>query len=74
MLDDEIAELTEDEDESNQERLKRRWANVEAVVGTDKRLRLVARDLVEHFESPSRRPGRQGHVRLHEPEDLRRAL
>ena len=26
-------------------------ANVEAVVGTEKRLRLVARDLVEHFES-----------------------
>ncbi len=47
-LDDEIAELTEDEGE--QERLKRRWANVEAVVGTEKRLRLVARDLVEHFE------------------------
>ena len=50
-LDDEIAELTEDEAEGEQERLKRRWANVEAVVGTQKRLRLVARDLVEHFES-----------------------
>ena len=51
VLDNEIAELTEDEVESEQERLKRRWANVEAVVGTEKRLRLVARDLVEHFES-----------------------
>ncbi len=51
MLDDEIADLTEDEAEAEQERLKRRWANVEAVVGTEKRLRLVARDLVEHFES-----------------------
>ena len=50
-LDDEIAELTEDEAEGEQERLKRRWANVEAVVGTEKRLCLVARDLVEHFES-----------------------
>ena len=50
-LDDEIAELTEDEAEDEQERLRRRWANVEAVVGTEKRLRLVARDLVEHFES-----------------------
>ena len=49
-LDDEIAALTEDEAEGEQERLKRRWANVEAVVGTEKRLRLVARDLVEHFE------------------------
>ena len=51
MLDDEIAELTEDEAESDQERLKSRWANVEAVVGTQKRLRLVAGDLVEHFEN-----------------------
>ncbi|WP_446831656.1 type I restriction endonuclease subunit R [Candidatus Foliamicus sp.] len=50
-LDDKIAELTEDEDESSQEGLKRRWASVEAVVGTEKRLRLVARDLVEHFEA-----------------------
>ena len=50
-LDGEIAELTEDEVEGEQERLKRRWANVEAVVGTEKRLRLVAQDLVEHFEN-----------------------
>ena len=51
MLDDEIAEMTEDEAEGEQEQLKRRWANVEAVVGTEKRLRMIARDLVEHFES-----------------------
>ncbi len=51
MLDDEVAELTEDEAEGEQERLKRRWASIEAVVGTEKRLRLVAGDLVEHFES-----------------------
>ena len=50
-LDDEVAELTEDEAEVEQERLKRRWANVEAVVGADKRLRLMAEDLVGHFES-----------------------
>ena len=49
-VDDEVAELTEDEAEGEQERLKRRWANVEAVVGAEKRLRLIARDLVEHFE------------------------
>ncbi|MCY4595567.1 MAG: type I restriction endonuclease subunit R [Bryobacterales bacterium] len=50
-LDEEIAELTEDEAESEQERLKRKWANVEAVVGTKKRLGLVAGDIVEHFEN-----------------------
>ena len=50
-LDEEIAELTEDEAQGEQEKLKRKWANVEAVVGAEKRLRLVAKDLVEHFES-----------------------
>ena len=50
-IDEEIAELTEDAAEGEQERLKRKWANVEAIVGAEKRLRLVARDLVEHFES-----------------------
>lgn len=50
-LDDEVAELTEDEAAGEQERLKRRWANVEAVVGAEKRLAVVAKDLVSHFES-----------------------
>ena len=50
-LDDEVAEMTEDEAEGEQERLKRRWANVEAVVGAAKRVAMVAGDLVEHFES-----------------------
>ena len=51
MFDDEIADLTEDEAEREQERLNRRWKNVAAMVGTEKHLRLIARDLVEHFES-----------------------
>ena len=50
-LDDEVAELTEDDAEGEQERLKRKWANVEAVVGTEKRLAMVAEDLVDHFEN-----------------------
>ena len=50
-LDDEVAELTEDEAEDDQEKLKRKWANVEAVVGAEKRLAMVANDLVEHFKS-----------------------
>ena len=50
-LDGEVAELTEDEAQGEQERLKRRWANVEAVVGAEKRLALVAKDLVSHFEN-----------------------
>ena len=50
-LDDEVAELTEDEVQDEQEKLKRKWANVEAVVGAEKRLAMVAKDLVEHFEN-----------------------
>ena len=49
-IDAEIAELTEDEALGEQERLKRKWANVEALVGAEKRLAMVAEDLVQHFE------------------------
>ncbi len=49
-LDDEVAELTEDEAQGEQEKLKRKWANVEAVVGAEKRLAMVAEDLVNHYE------------------------
>jgi hypothetical protein len=41
-IDAEIAELTEDEAQTEQDRLKRKWASVEALVGSDKRLTLVA--------------------------------
>ena len=57
-LDEEIGALTEEEAEGEQEKLKRKWANVEAVVGAEKRLAMVARDLVEHYEN--RVAGMQG--------------
>lgn len=50
-IDAEIADLTEDEAQTEQERLKRKWASVEALVGSEKRLALVADDLVKHFEA-----------------------
>lgn len=49
-IDSEIEALTEDEADTEQERLKRKWASIEALVGSDKRLALVAEDLVRHFE------------------------
>jgi type I restriction enzyme R subunit len=49
-IDAEIAELTEDEAQTEQDRLKRKWASVEALVGSEKRRALVAEDLVKHFE------------------------
>jgi len=49
-IDAEIEELLEDEEEPTRERVKQKWATVEALVGADKRLRLVAEDIVRHFE------------------------
>jgi type I restriction enzyme R subunit len=49
-IDAEIDELTEDEASTEQERIKRRWATVEALVGSEERLEMVADDLVRHFE------------------------
>ncbi len=50
-IDAEIADLTEDEAATEQERLKRKWSSVEALVGAEKRLGLIAEDLVTHFEA-----------------------
>lgn len=49
-IDAEVDELTEDDSEDDQERLKRKWSTIEALVGSDKRLALVAKDMVAHFE------------------------
>ncbi len=50
-IDSEIEALTEDEAATEQERLKRKWSTVEALVGSEKRLALIAADLVAHFEA-----------------------
>ena len=49
-IDPEFEQVTEEEEAEHRERLKRRWARLEAMVGTEKRLKLVAEDLVDHFE------------------------
>jgi type I restriction enzyme, R subunit len=49
-LDPEFEEVTEGEEEVRKEKLKSKWAALEAVVGSGKRLKLIARDLVNHFE------------------------
>jgi len=53
VLDDEFEELTEGEEVDHKERLKSKWAALEAMVGDADRLRVIARDLVEHFEDRS---------------------
>ncbi len=49
-IDIEVDYLTEDDSEADQERLKKNGSTVEALVGSDRRLALVAKDMVTHFE------------------------
>ena len=49
-VDPEFEEATEGEEVARRERLKNKWAQLEALVGTEKRLGLIADDIVAHFE------------------------
>ncbi|MBK5958367.1 DEAD/DEAH box helicase [Rhodoplanes elegans] len=49
-IDPDFEEATEGEEVARKEKLKSRWAQLEAVVGSENRVELVARDLVDHFE------------------------
>ena len=49
-IDPRFEEATESEEVERKERLKTKWAQLEAIVGADKRLKLVAEDIVAHFE------------------------
>jgi type I restriction enzyme R subunit len=73
-IDDEVDELAEDEEESQQAKLKSRWAALEKVVGAEPRIASVAADLVAHFEERNKAADRQGHGGGHEPRHLRAPL
>ncbi|MCO6042536.1 type I restriction endonuclease subunit R [Aeoliella sp. ICT_H6.2] len=49
-IDEEFGQVTEGEEESKREQLKTKWAALEAVVGTERRLKLIAEDLVAHWD------------------------
>ena len=49
-IDPEFEEATEGEEVERRERLKTKWAQLEAVVGAEKRVRQIAEDIVAHFE------------------------
>jgi type I restriction enzyme R subunit len=50
-IDPGFEEATEGEEVERKEKLKSKWAQLEAVVGAERRLALVAKDIVEHFEA-----------------------
>ncbi len=49
-VDEEFDEVTEGEEETTRDRLRTNWAKLEKIVGSEARVRLIAKDLVEHWE------------------------
>ncbi len=50
QIDAEFEEITEGEELTKKEKLKTKWAALEALVGDPKRIAMIAADLVNHFE------------------------
>ena len=50
LIDPTFEEVTEGEEEQAKEKLKTKWSQLEAMVGTETRLEQVAQDIVAHFE------------------------
>ena len=50
-IDTEFEEITEGEETTLKEKLKSKWAKLEAMVGSETRVKLIAKDVVEHFEN-----------------------
>lgn len=53
ILDQDFEELTEAEELDDRRKLKAKWAQLEAIVGTPSRIKQVAADIVQHFEARS---------------------
>lgn len=49
-VDSEYDEITEYQEYSQKEKLKSKWARLEAIVGAEQRIKQIAQDIVEHFE------------------------
>ena len=49
-IDEQVDSLVDEDITQDGERLKGKWSRIEALVGSDQRLKLVASDLVKHFE------------------------
>ncbi|MDD5083345.1 MAG: type I restriction endonuclease subunit R [Candidatus Moranbacteria bacterium] len=49
-LDEEVSSITEGEESTAAERAKAKWAQLEAIVGHRDRLKVIASDIVDHFE------------------------
>lgn len=50
VIDEGYEEITEYQEYTQQEKLKSRWARLEALAGSEKRIKKVAKDMVNHYE------------------------
>lgn len=50
-IDPEFEEITEGEEAEDKEKLKSKWAALEAVVGSEKRIELVSQDFLKHYDA-----------------------
>ncbi|UZT06183.1 type I restriction endonuclease subunit R [Clostridium sp. LQ25] len=53
-IDDEFEEITEGQEEFDREKYKSKWSRLEAVVGSPNRLKILANDIVNHYEEKSK--------------------
>jgi len=51
LIDDEFEEITEDKELTEKQKAKTKWARIEAIVGNENRIKEVAKDIINHFES-----------------------
>ena len=51
VLDERFDQVTEGEEETAKERGKSKWTQLEAIVGAENRIQLIAEDIVQHFEA-----------------------
>lgn len=54
VMDQQVEEITEDDELTDKQKRFAKWASKEAVVGSESRLRQVAKDMVAHFEERTR--------------------
>ena len=51
QLDEEYEEITEYQEVYQKEKLKNKWSRLEAIVGSGDRIKLIAKDMVKHYET-----------------------
>lgn len=59
-VDTEYEEITEYQEYSEKEKLKSKWARLEAIVGAEQRIKQIAKDIVDHFEKREQAQEDQG--------------